>query len=110
MKINEAWLDEDNYVNKPEQIVESHDRVEFHGFESLYNQTVDNKYHLLYSIVQTKAKESFDNFQKNTWKFEEFHANVRSKAYLNKCLNEKLKPDFYDSSFCESDFLRSKNN
>jgi hypothetical protein len=36
MKINEAGLDENSNVNQPEQIVESHDRVEFHGFESLY--------------------------------------------------------------------------
>jgi len=36
MKINEAGLDEDNNVNQPEQIVESQDKVEFHGFESLY--------------------------------------------------------------------------
>ncbi len=36
MKINEAGLDEDSDVNQAEQIVESQDRVEFHGFESLY--------------------------------------------------------------------------
>ncbi len=41
MKINEARLDEDSNVNKPEQIVESQDRVEFHGFESLYKQIFD---------------------------------------------------------------------
>jgi hypothetical protein len=38
MKINEAGLDEDSDVNQLEQIVESQDRVEFHGFESLYKQ------------------------------------------------------------------------
>ncbi len=36
MKINETGLDEDSNVNQPEQIVESQDRIEFHGFESLY--------------------------------------------------------------------------
>jgi hypothetical protein len=36
MKINEAGLDENSDVNQPEQIVESQDKVEFHGFESLY--------------------------------------------------------------------------
>jgi len=36
MKINEVGLDEDSDVNQLEQIVESQDRVEFHGFESLY--------------------------------------------------------------------------
>jgi division protein CdvB (Snf7/Vps24/ESCRT-III family) len=36
MKINEAGLDEDSDVNQPEQIVESQDRVEFHGFDSRY--------------------------------------------------------------------------
>ncbi len=36
MKINEAGLDEDSDVNQLEQIVETQDRVEFHGFESLY--------------------------------------------------------------------------
>jgi hypothetical protein len=41
MKINEAGLDEDSDVNQLEQIVESHDRVEFHGFESLYKQILD---------------------------------------------------------------------
>ncbi len=41
MKINEAGLDEDNNVNQLEQIVESQDRVEFHGFESLYKQILD---------------------------------------------------------------------
>jgi hypothetical protein len=38
MKINEAGLDEDSVVNQLEQIVESHDRVEYHGFEFLYKQ------------------------------------------------------------------------
>ncbi len=36
MKINEVGLDENSDVNQPEQIVESQDKVEFHGFESLY--------------------------------------------------------------------------
>ncbi len=36
MKMNEARLDENSDVNQPEQIVESQDRVEFNGFESLY--------------------------------------------------------------------------
>jgi hypothetical protein len=41
MKINEVGLDEDSDVNQLEQIVESQDRVEFHGFESLYKQIFD---------------------------------------------------------------------
>jgi len=41
MKINEARLDEDSDINQPEQIVESKDRVKFHGFESLYKQILD---------------------------------------------------------------------
>jgi len=41
MKINEAGLDEDSDVNQPKQIVESQDRVEFHGFESLHKQIID---------------------------------------------------------------------
>jgi len=36
MKINEAGLDEDSDVNQLEQIIESQDKVEFHGFEYLY--------------------------------------------------------------------------
>jgi len=36
MKINEAGLNEDSNVNQPKHIVKSQDRVEFHGFESLY--------------------------------------------------------------------------
>ncbi len=41
MKINEAGLDEDSDVNQPEQIIESQDRVEFHGFDSLYKQILN---------------------------------------------------------------------
>ncbi len=69
MKINEARLDEDSNVNKPEQIVESQDRVEFHGFESLYNQIFDIEDQLFCSNVQTETEEAFDDFKKS---FEEF--------------------------------------
>jgi hypothetical protein len=41
MKINEVGFDEDSDVNQPEQIVESQDKVEFHGFEFLYKQILD---------------------------------------------------------------------
>jgi dihydroorotate dehydrogenase len=75
MKINEAGLDEDSDVNQPEQIVESHDRVEFHGFESLYEEILDIEDQLLYSNVQTEAEEAFDDFKKS---FEEFQAKVRA--------------------------------
>jgi hypothetical protein len=69
MKINEAGLDEDSDVNQPEQIVESQDRVEFHGFESLYKQILDIEDQLLCFNVQTKAEETFDDLKKS---FEEF--------------------------------------
>ncbi len=69
MKINEARLDEDSDVNQLEQIVESHDRVEFHGFESLYKQILDIEDQLLCSNVQTEAEEAFDDLKKS---FEEF--------------------------------------
>ncbi len=69
MKINEAGLDEDSDVNQPEQIVESQDRVEFHGFESLYKQILDIEDQLLCSNVQTEAEEAFDDLKKS---FEEF--------------------------------------
>jgi hypothetical protein len=51
MKINEAELDEDSNVNQPEQIVESQDRFEFHGFEFLYKQILDIEDQLLCSNV-----------------------------------------------------------
>jgi len=69
MKINEARFDEDNDVNQPEQIVKSQDRVEFHGFESLYKQILDIEDQLLCSNVQTEAEEAFDDLKKL---FEEF--------------------------------------
>jgi hypothetical protein len=75
MKINETGLDEDNDVNQPKQIVESQDRVEFHGFESLYKQILDIEDQLLCSNVQTEAEEAFDNLKKS---FEEFQAKVRA--------------------------------
>jgi len=75
MKINEAGLDEDSDVNQPEQIVESQDRVEFHGFESLYKQILDIEEQLLCSNVQTEAEEAFDNLKKS---FEEFQAKVQA--------------------------------
>ncbi len=75
MKINEVRLDEDNNVNQPEQIVESQDRVEFHGFESLYKQILDIEDQLLYSNVQIEAEEAFDDLKKS---FEEFQAKVRA--------------------------------
>jgi len=58
MKINEAGLDEDSDVNQPEQIIESQDRIEFHGFESLYKQILDIEDQLLCSNVQTKVEEA----------------------------------------------------
>ncbi len=75
MNINEARLDEDSDVNQPEQIVESQDRVEFHGFESLYKQILDIEDQLLCFNVQTEAEETFDDFKKS---FEEFQAKVRA--------------------------------
>ncbi|CAM6056769.1 unnamed protein product [Sphagnum tenellum] len=69
MKINEAGLDEDNNVNQPEQIVESQDRVEFHGFESLYKQILDIEDQLFYCNVQTEAEETFDDFKNSFEKF-----------------------------------------
>jgi hypothetical protein len=75
MKINEAGLDEDSDVNQPEQIVESQDRVEFHGFESLYKHIFDIEDQLLCSNVQIEAEEAFDDLKKS---FEEFKAKVRA--------------------------------
>jgi hypothetical protein len=75
MKINEVGLDENSDVNQPEQIVESQDKVEFHGFESLYKQILDIEDRLLCSNVQTEAEEAFDNLKKS---FEEFQAKVRT--------------------------------
>ncbi len=74
MKINEVGLDEDSDVNQLEQIVESQDRVEFHGFESLYKQILDIEDQLLCSNVQTKVEEAFNDLKKS---FEEFQAKVR---------------------------------
>ncbi len=74
MKINEVGFDEDKDVNQLEQIVESQDRVEFHGFESLYKKILDIEDQLLCSNVQTEAKEAFDDLKKS---FEEFQAKVR---------------------------------
>jgi division protein CdvB (Snf7/Vps24/ESCRT-III family) len=73
MKINEAGLDEDSDINQLEQIVKSQDRVEFHGFESLYKQILDIKDQLLCSNVQTEAEEAFDDLKKS---FEEFQVKV----------------------------------
>jgi len=75
MKINETWLDEDSDVNQLEQIVESQDRVEFHGFESLYKQILDIEDQLLCSNVQTEVEETFDDLKKL---FEKFQAKVRA--------------------------------
>jgi hypothetical protein len=69
MKINEAGLDEDSDVNQLEQIVETQDRVEFHGFESLYKQIFNIEDQLLCSNVQTEAEETFDGLKKS---FKEF--------------------------------------
>jgi len=75
MKINDARFDEASNVNQPEQIVESQDRVEFHGFESLYKQILEIEDQLLCSNVQTEVEEAFDNLKKS---FEEFYAKVRA--------------------------------
>jgi len=75
MKINEAGLDEDSDVNQLEQIVETQDRVEFHGFESLYKQIFNIEDQLLCSNVQTEAEETFDGLKKS---FKEFQAKVRA--------------------------------
>jgi hypothetical protein len=75
MKINETGLDEDNDVNQPEQIIESQDRVEFHGFESLYKHILDIEDQLLYSNIQIETEEAFDDLKKP---FEEFQAKVRA--------------------------------
>jgi len=79
MKINEAGLDEDSDVNQPEQIVESQDRVEFHGFESLYKQILDIEDQLLCSNVQIEAEKTFDDLKKS---FEEFQAKVRAVVLI----------------------------
>jgi len=73
MKIKEAWLDEDSDVNQPEQIVESQDKVEFHGFESLYKQILDIEDQLFCFNVQTEVEEAFNDLKKS---FEEFQAKV----------------------------------
>jgi len=86
MKINEAGLDEDIDVNQPEQIVESQDRVEFHGFESLYKQILDIEDQLLCSNVQTEAEEAFDDLKKS---FQGFQAKVR--AVVLKARRKKTK-------------------
>jgi hypothetical protein len=89
MKINKAWLDEDSDVNQPEQIVESQDRVEFHGFESLYKQILDIEDQLLYFNVQIKVEETFDNLKKS---FEEFQAKVRAVVLRARCKkNQNLR-------------------
>jgi hypothetical protein len=89
MKINEAGFDEDSDVNQPEQIVESHDRVKFHGFESFYKQILDIEDQLLCSNVQTKAEEAFDNLKKS---FEEFQAKVRAIVLKARCKkNQNLR-------------------
>jgi hypothetical protein len=75
MKINEAWLDENSDANQPEQIVESQDKVEFHGFESLYKQIFDIEDQLFYSNVQTEAEEAFDDLKKS---FKEFQVKVQA--------------------------------
>ncbi len=79
--MNEARLDENSDVNQPEQIVESQDRVEFNGFESLYKQILDIEDQLLCSNVQTKAKETFDDLKKS---FEEFQAKVQAVVFKAK--------------------------
>jgi hypothetical protein len=73
MKINEVRLDENSDVNQPKQIVESQDRIEFHGFESLYKQILDIEDQLLCFNVQIEAEEAFDDLKKL---FEEFQAKV----------------------------------
>jgi dihydroorotate dehydrogenase len=89
MKINEAGLDEDSDVNKLEQIVESQDRVEFHGFESLYKQILDIEDQLLCSNVQTEAEKAFDDLKKS---FEEFQAKVRAVVLKARCKkNQNLR-------------------
>jgi len=75
MKINEAGLNEDSDVNQPEQIVESQDKVEFHGFESLYKQIFDIEDQLFCSNVQTEAEEAFDDLKKS---FKKFQAKVQA--------------------------------
>jgi hypothetical protein len=94
MKINETGLDEDSDVNQPKQIVESHDRVEFHGFESLYKQILDIEDQLLYSNVQIEAKEVFDDLKTS---FEEFQAKVRAIVLKAKC-KKNPKPALNDDS------------
>ncbi|KAL2633596.1 hypothetical protein R1flu_005075 [Riccia fluitans] len=74
MKIDEVGRDEDSNVNQPEQIVESQDRVDFCGFESLYKLILDIEDQLLCSIVQTEAEEALDNLKKS---FEEFQTKFR---------------------------------
>ncbi len=95
MKINEAGLDEDSDVNQPEQIVESQDKVEFHGFESLYKQILDIEDELFCSNVQTEVEEAFDDLKKS---FEEFQAKVRAIVLKAKC-KKKPKPAPDDDSW-----------
>ncbi len=51
------------------------DRVEFHGFESLYKQILNIEDQLLCSNIQTEAEEAFDDLKKS---FQEFQAKVRA--------------------------------
>jgi hypothetical protein len=84
MKINEAGLDEDNDVNQPEHIVESQDRVEFHGFESLYKQILDIEDQLLCFNVQTEAEEAFDDLKNRSKSSRPRSEQSSSKPYAKK--------------------------
>jgi hypothetical protein len=80
-------------VNQPEQIVGSQDRVEFHGFESLYQQILDIEDQLLYSNIQTEAAEAFDDL-KNRLK----SSRPRSEQSSSKPDAKKPKPAPDDNS------------
>lgn len=62
MSIDEVGLD-DNELNLPEKIMESHDRIDFHGFDSLYKKILDIEYQLLCSTVRIEVWYSFDYFK-----------------------------------------------
>lgn len=56
-------LDDDD-IDLPKKIIDSKDKIDFHGFESLYKKFFDIKYQLFCSTVQIKSQESFDDLKK----------------------------------------------
>lgn len=56
-------VDED-YIDLMEEIIDSQDVIDFHGFESLHKKILEIEEQLLYSSVQIEAQDSFDNLKK----------------------------------------------